>query len=323
VNRILLRSPLAIAGLAVLALAGCGSPAAGSQRSAGAILDAANQQALGASFQMSFSSQLHVGLTGVTGLSGTLGRELSIAQTEINAAEFRGVVEFQSKTQFELTFTLSPLLDQPWHLIDLDGTEYISENGTQWYTVSGNSGVAGDVGGAAGGGLGDLKAQLQTWGQELRGSATVSNLGDSELDGAKVDHVQTSVSGAALNKTLAQAFAGVATKLGTAAPSLSGDIPALEQLLQFNSIRVDSYVLTSNGRLARTDIAVGLTLDLSALSTLAPGQAGLPGGSVAITFNTTANFSDFGKDFGIGKPSDIVAGPVPTPSGLGGIVNPT
>lgn len=306
----------------MLALVGCGSPAAATHRSPGAILDAANQQALGTSFEMNFTTQLHVGLSGVTGLSGTIGHELSVAQAEINSAELQGVVEFQTKTQFELTFTLSPLLDQPWHLIDLDGTEYLSNNGTEWHTVSGGSGVAGDVGGAASGGLGNLKAELQTWGQELRGSATVSNLGDSELDGAKVDHVETTVSGAALDKALAQALAGVATKLGSAAPSLSGDVPALEQLLQFNSIKVDSYVLTSSGKLARTDVAVGLTLDLSALSTLAPDKADLPGGSVAITFNAGADFSDFGKDFGIAKPSDIVAGPLPTPSGLGGALDP-
>jgi hypothetical protein len=321
-ERILRRSPIAVAAVAALALVGCGSQAASTHRSAGAILDSANRQALGTSFQMSFTSQVQVDLSGVTGLSGVSAGELGLAQAEINSAQLQGVVDFQSQKQFELSFTLSPFLDQSWHLIDLAGTKYLSENGTQWHTVSGDSGVASGVGGAASGGISNLKAELQTWGQELRSSATVTNLGDGQLDGAEVDHVQTSVSGPGLNHALAQVLTGLATQLGTADPALSGDVPAIEQLLQLTSAKVDSYVLTSSGQLARTDISVGMTLELSALSDLAPDKSDLPSGSISMTFNATGNFSDYGKDFGIQKPSGIVAGPLPTPSGLGGALDP-
>ena len=319
---VLRRSAIAIAALGALALAGCGQ-AATAHRSARAILDAANQQALGTSFEMSFTSNIHVDLSGVSGLSGVSAGELGLIQAEINSAELQGVVDFQSQKLFELSFSLSPILDQTWHLVDLDGTRYISENGTQWHTVEGASGLASGVGGAASGGLSNLRAELQTWGQELHSSATVTNLGNRELNGAEVDHVQTSVTGPALNHALAQGLSGLATQLGTAEPSLSGDVPAIEQLLQLNSAKVDSYVGTSSGRLARTNISVGMTLDLAALSALAPAKSNLPSGSISMTINATGNFSDYGKDFGIHKPSDIVAGPLPTPSGLGDALAPS
>lgn len=320
---VLRRSAIALASLAVLAVAGCGSPAATAHRSARAILDAANQQALGTSFEMSFTSKMQVDLTGVSGLSGVTPGELGLIQAEINSAQLQGVVDFQSQKLFELSFSVSPLLDQTWHLIDLNGTRYISENGTQWHTVTGNSGLAAGVGGVASGGLSNLKAELQTWGQELHSSATVTNLGNSQLNGAEVDHVQTSVSGPALNHALAQVLSGLATQLGTAEPSLSGEVPAIEKLLQFNSAKVDSYVGTASGQLERTEISVGMTLDLGSLSALAPGQSDLPSGSMSMIIDATGNFSEYGKNFGIQKPSDIVAGPLPTPSGLGAALAPS
>lgn len=320
---VLRRSAIALASLAVLAVAGCGSPAATAHRSARAILDAANQQALGTSFEMSFTSKMQVDLTGVSGLSGVTPGELGLIQAEINSAQLQGVVDFQSQKLFELSFSVSPLLDQTWHLIDLNGTRYISKNGTQWHTVTGNSGLAAGVGGVASGGLSNLKAELQTWGQELHSSATVTNLGNSQLNGAEVDHVQTSVSGPALNHALAQVLSGLATQLGTAEPSLSGEVPAIEKLLQFNSAKVDSYVGTASGQLERTEISVGMTLDLGSLSALAPGQSDLPSGSMSMIIDATGNFSEYGKNFGIQKPSDIVAGPLPTPSGLGAALAPS
>jgi hypothetical protein len=271
---------------------------------------------------MSFTSTVQVDLSKVSGLSGVSAGELSLAQAEINSSELEGVVDFQSQKLFELSFTLSPLLDQTWHLIDLDGTRYLSDDGTQWHALKGESGLAGGVGGAASGGVSNLKAELQTWGQELHSSATVNNLGDSELNGAEVDHVQTSVTGPALNHALAQVLAGLVTDLGTAQPTLSQDVPAIEELLHFTSARVDSYVLTASGQLDRTDVSVGVNLNLSALPTLAPDTSDLPSGSISMTVDSTGNFSDYGKDFGIAKPSDVVTGPLPTPTGLGGLLDP-
>jgi len=59
------------------------------------------------SFQLAFTAQLQVDLSGVTGLTGAASGDLSLAQAEINSARFSGVIQVQSQKQFELSFTLS------------------------------------------------------------------------------------------------------------------------------------------------------------------------------------------------------------------------
>jgi hypothetical protein len=281
------------------------------------MLQAANQQALNSSFQVDFSSQLHVDLSGVTGLTGVSSRELSLVQAEINSAGLTGTAQVQSQTQAEVTLSLPPLLSQPLHVIELNGAEYVSEDGTQWHVVgAGQSGLAGGLGSAAGGSLTNLRSELRSWGQDLRNSATVTNLGNTEINGSQVDHLRTNLSGAAMSQVLSQVLSSVASQLTSSAPALSSELPLIEQLLQFTEVKADSYVLTSSGKLDRASLAVGLKLDLSTLSTLAPAGAGLPGGTASLTYAGAANFSAYGQNFNIQKPSQIVAGPLPTPSGL-------
>jgi hypothetical protein len=291
-------------------------------RPAAAVLEAANTKALSGSFQVAFSARLHVDLSQVTGLTGVTPGELSLAQDEINGARLRGTAEVQSQQQMEMTFTISPVMAQAWHLILVDGSEYISEDGSTWYKLrSGESGFAAGVGSTAGGELRHLKQELKSWGQDLHRSASVTNLGKTEIGGEQVRHLETTVPGPAMNHLLSQILSQVATDLGSSAPSLSGDLPALEQLLDFTRVRADSYVLTATGQLARASIDVDLTLDLSPLSPLAPGATGLPSGSASLVFTTTENFGKYGQSFNIQKPSHVASGPLPTPSGLSGALS--
>jgi uncharacterized protein YcfL len=62
------RSSVALLTLATLALVGCGTQGVTAHRSARAILDSANKQALGTSFAMSFTSTVQVDLSRVSGL---------------------------------------------------------------------------------------------------------------------------------------------------------------------------------------------------------------------------------------------------------------
>lgn len=321
-KRALGRGAMTLPALAAVALVGCaGGPA--TDRPAGALLQAANSQALHTSFKLDFHSRLQVDLSGVTLPSGVSPGELGLAQAAINAARLTGTVRVQSQKQFQMTFTLSPLLTQPWHLIDVNGTEYISENGTQWHTLAGTQpGLAGGLGSAAGGGLSHFKAEVKIWGQELRHAATVNNLGQSGSGAARVDHLQTTVFGTALNQSLAQILSGVAAQLGSVGASLNAQLPAIERLLQFTGVKSDSYVLTSTGKLARSDLTVGLNLNLAELAGLVPGQSGLPGGSMSMTFSFAGSFSQYGQSFNIQKPSHIVTGPLPRPSGLAGALSP-
>ncbi|HUY55530.1 MAG TPA: hypothetical protein VMV23_10265 [Candidatus Nanopelagicaceae bacterium] len=304
------RSATALAALGTLALVGCASSGIFMKGSAGTILQAANTQALSSSFQVAFTGQLQVDLSRVTPPKGVTAGELTLIQDEVDSARLSAVMQVQSPTEFEMSFTLAPLLTQTWRVLDLNGSEYISENGTQWHSVS-STGA-----GAVAGGLSNLKTEVKSWGKELSSSATVTKLGTTTIGGNQVEHLQTTIAGSSLNSSMASILGDVVGALGSEGASLNSELPAIEGLLQFTQVKTDSYVLTSSGQLARTDITVGLNLNLAELATLAPAQTGLPAGTASMKLTFSGNFSDYGKAFGLQKPSDIVAGPLPTPSGL-------
>ncbi len=306
-------APLAAAGL----LAGCGGSGISTSRPAGAILQAANSTVLGGSFEMTFSAHLQADLSHVTGLSGVNATELAVIQDEINAATLQGTVEYQGPQDLEATFSLPPLLTSPWHVIDLNGVEYVSEDGSHWYQAA-KSSSSQVLGGQT---LSGLRAEFKTWGQQLKGSSQVVNLGVSTVGGVRIDHLQSTVPAAALNTFMSQALSGVLSKLPSSTPKLGGDLTAIEQLIRFTGARGDSYVRTDNGRLARATSTVGMDLELGALSLLAPKQSGLPSGYASLTFDFAGNLSDYGQTFNIQKPSQVLPGSPPTPSGLGGALS--
>lgn len=307
------RGACALAVLGTLGLVGCASSGISMRGSAGTILQAANTQALSSSFQVAFTGQLQLDLSHVTPPTGVSAGELALVQAEVDSARLSAVMEVQSPTEFEMSFTLTPLLTQTWRVLDLNGSEYITENGTQWHSVVTPQATKAGV---SAGSLGNLKTEVKSWGKELRNSATVTKLGTTTIAGNQVEHIQTSIAGSSLNSSMAGILGDAVGALGSEGAALNSALPAIEGLLQFTQVTTDSYVLTSTGQLDRTDITVGLNLNLAELATLAPGETGLPTGTASMTLSFSGNFSDYGKSFGLQKPSDIVAGPLPTPSGL-------
>ncbi|MGH7611582.1 MAG: hypothetical protein ACREN4_06150 [Candidatus Dormibacteria bacterium] len=295
---------------AVALLAGCGGAGFSQSRPAGKILAAANSITLGQSFQVNFSAQMSVDLSHVKGLGSVTQSELDLIQSEISAARLEGTVQMQNSSTIEGTLTLPPLLKTPVHLIDLDGAGYISYDGTHWYQQSASAGT--------GATLQKLRGQFQTWGKQLQGQAQVVNKGDTTFDGTSVDHLQTTVPGAALNTFMAQEIAGLSAVLPTLGPQQSSEIKALEQLIQFTGETGDTYVNTANGHLVHASGTTTLDLQLGALALLAPGQSGLPSGYAGITFTVSGDFSDWGQQFNIQKPGHVLPGLPPAPSGLSG-----
>ena len=318
VKSALSRGAMALAALGTLALVGCGSSGVSLNSPAGTILQAANTRALSSSFQVAFTGQLQVDLSGVSASAGVTSGELALLQTAINSTELNVVMQVQSPEQFELSFTLSPLLTQTWRVLDLDGSKYISENGTQWYSVASGKSSAAGLGPS---GLSTLKTEIKSWGKDLANSATVTKLGTTTIGGNQVEHLQTTIAGSSLNQSMPGILGDVVGALGSEGASLNADLPAIEGMLQFTQAKTDSYILTSTGQLARTDVTFGLNLNLAELSTLVPSATGLPTGTVPMTLSFEGNFSDYGKSFGLQKPSNIVAGPLPTPSGLAGALS--
>ncbi|MGC1184459.1 MAG: hypothetical protein WBA31_04805 [Candidatus Dormiibacterota bacterium] len=306
-------STTALAG--ALTLVGCASNGVNTDRPAGAVLQAANQRALDGSFQVNFSGHLQVDLSAVTPPAGVTAGEMGLIQAAINSAELTGVALVQSPKDVSLTFNLSPLISQSWHVLDLNGSEYISENGSQWHRVTAPSGSSKTNSGDPG----QLKADFKSWGLELQKDATVIKLANTSIAGQPVEHLQTTLSGSDLNQGIRGILGQAVGSLGSEGASVQSELPAIEGLLQFSQVKADSYVLTSNGDLDRTVVTSGLTLNLSQLSTLDPGQSGLPSGTAPMTTSMTADFGNYGKNFDLRKPSDIVAGPLPTPTGLGAL----
>jgi len=318
--KISLRRVISTAALAsALTLVGCASNALSTDRPAGAVLQAANQRALDGSFQVDFTGHLQVDLSAVTPPAGVTAGEMSLLRAAINSAELTGVALVQSPKEVSLTLNLSPLITQSWHVLDLNGSEYVSENGTQWHRVTAPSGSSEPNGGD----LGQLNADFKSWGLELQKDATVSKLGTTTIAGQQVEQLQTTVSGSDLNQAISGILGQAVGALGSEAASVQPELPAIEGLLQFSQVKADSYVLTSNGDLDRTVVTAVLNVDLSELSTLDPGQSSLPSGTAPVIASMTADFSNYGKNFDLRKPGDIVAGPLPTPSGLGGALGLT
>ncbi|MGH7691452.1 MAG: hypothetical protein ACREOA_01925 [Candidatus Dormibacteria bacterium] len=300
------------AGLAAatLALAGCGGTSGSVVHGpAHAILTAADQKALASSFEATFTGQLQVNLSGVKPSAGTSSDELALLQTEINAARLNGVIQFQSKHAVEVSVSLSPLLAQTLRVLDLDGNEYVFEDG-KWYASS-QTGSAGASAPAAGG----LKAEIKSLESQLTKQAVVTNLGETQLAGQSVDHLRSTLSGSAANAAFAQMLSGMASQVGASATPYLAKLPAIESMLQFGQSSSDSYVLNSTGQLARTTVTWPMTINLAELATLLPTTTGLPSGSASLTFSFAANFSDYGKDFNLQKPSQLTPGVPPDPAG--------
>lgn len=306
----------AIVALGALALAGCASVTTAIGRPEGTILRAANTKALNSSFRVAFTGQIGVNLSGVTPPPGVTAGELSLIEAEINLARLTGVAQVESPTAAEVSFRLSPLSSQTWRVIYLNRSEYVSENGRQWYR---DSTPASD----AVGGLGTLKSQLESWGLELKKSAAVTKLGTSTIGGSQVEHLRTTIAGANLNQSMAGVLGDLVVDLGGQGAQLKADLPAIEALLQFTQVQLDSYVVTSTGQLARTNLNLGLNLNLDKLATLAPGRTDLPSGTASLTVLDSGAFSDYGADFNLHKPTNIEPGPAPTPSGLSGLLGLT
>ncbi len=306
---------LAAGGLLGLLLAGCGAPASPvSGHSAAAVLASANSKALGTSYQAEVSFQLHVDLSKITGLSASDSQELPLIQDELNAAQFTAVVDEQSPTVAEVSFRVTPFMSRDWYLIEDAGKAYFSEDGKTWYAGSSSSSTTSP-------GFGSLRKEVQSWGQDLRNAAQVKNLGQTKVDGQAVEEIETLIPASAVHQLYAQVLSQLATQLSSTNSQVATALPALEQLIQFGPSRGTSYVSTSTGKLVEDTGSTSLTLELSQLAVLDPGAAGLPGGTVPIGFSFSADFSDYGQDFGIKAPSQVSSGTPPLPDGLSGALS--
>jgi hypothetical protein len=277
----------AVAVLAVVALAGCGStPARHTDRAvAGRALDAATRSALATSFEAKLSGSVKLSQQGVSGLSSSTLQKLTQLEGRLNSSTLVGSVEFQSPTDFEASYRFAPAFPASVDVIEVGGVRYASIAGSGWHEVP-----ATPTGGEAASSSGSLGQALSALGGLARNATSITTLPPTQLDGQAVDHLQARISGPGLDRILTQALSASPARGGGA------DIPALGSLLNFYPVRG------------------GLSFNLAALGLL--GSAGAPQaqGTLTLTFEFTVTMSGYGSHFAIAKPSDVAPGPLPTPT---------
>jgi hypothetical protein len=287
---------LLTAAVAAVLLAGCGAVAHHRSPAVTAnLLGASGTAALGSSFEANYSATLSISLQGVSGLPAATLRQLQQEAARLSGSTVTGEVLYQSGGTEELTYSLPALLPGTVHLLEVGGAGYLSLNGTQWYALP-SSAAGGLPGGAAA-----LQTQLRQLLASLRSATKVTDLGSGgTLNGVPTEHMRAELPGSAL----AAALTGVLGRSTGGTPG-AGILP---QLVNFGSTTVDGWVATTNHLPQRLTSSSSATLDLGALSMLAPSGTPSVTGSAAMAVRTVVDFSHFGADFGLSKPAAILPG---------------
>jgi hypothetical protein len=290
---------LLTAAFAVVLLAGCGAVAHHRSPAVTAnLLGASGTAALGTSFEANYSATLSISLQGVSGLPAATLRQLQQEAARLSGSTVTGEVLYQSSGTEELTYSLPALLPGTVHVLEVGGAGYLSLNGTQWYALPATA-TGGLPGGAAA-----LQTQLRQLLASLRSATKVTDLGSGgTLNGVPTEHMRAELPGSAL----AAALTGVLGGLGRSTGGTSG-AGILPQLVNFGSTTVDGWVATTNHLPQRLTSSSSATLDLGALSVLAPSGTPSVTGSAAMAVRTVVDFSHFGADFGLSKPAAILPG---------------
>ncbi len=306
----------AVAMTGALVLVGCGAVATSSTRNSHAVaaklLGSANSSAFATSFQVTFKGGLNMTLTGVSGMAASSQQQLAKLQTELNSGPVSGTIDFQSPTEFRITYDAPAFLATPLQLVEVGGNSYASLNGQQWYREDAVPTGAGGVAPLPSS-LTNLPAELKSLGTLAQGGATVTSSGPLSRDGVEVDHIHAVVTSAGLENIFSSAL-GAASSGAT--PSAGIPLVGLAQLLQFGPASGDVYIATKTHLPQEEAFNGGVSVNLGALALLAPSQTPAPRGSLGLTANFSANFGQYGASFGIQTPTNIVPGQLPLPSSL-------
>ncbi|MHB8323825.1 MAG: hypothetical protein ACYDEA_02980 [Candidatus Dormibacteria bacterium] len=298
-----------------LVLAGCGTsaptPVVNSRAMAAKLVSAANTSAFGTSFQATFKAGVNVTISGVNGLPAPSLQHLTRVQQQLNAYPLGGTVDFQSPTEFRITWSLPGFLPAPLQVIEVGGSAYASLDGSHWYLMG-----APPPGSGPGWQLpfhaANLPSELKSLGTPARG-VTVRNMGTESRDGIQVDQFRVVVSGAGL----AQILSGAAGALDSgASPATGAEIAGLSQILQFDQATGEIYIATKTHLPQQESLSGSTSINLGALGLLVPGQTPAPQGTIGVSLNLAVDYGRYGASFSIQKPTDILPGPLPLPSSL-------
>ncbi len=266
------RRLFALAPVAALAVAACGSVAPGGGSGTGApatnpktvVLDAAHL-----STTTSFRADFSVGLT--FNATGTFAGEFSALNGE--AIHLSLHIEEQSKTRLrvDVTTALGSRAARA-SVLDYDGTLYKSVNGGRFRRLP--------VGAPQGSQFGPSNAL-----QYLQSVGTVADTGAGSVDGVSVEEYRADLDPAKVASVLTKALGSLDNPL----------LSSVGKALHFQ----DGYLniaLDSSNRLVQEDGVVDASLDLSSL---APG---LKGTTMSFAETVSAHFYDYGAAITVSRP---------------------
>jgi len=307
-----------LAGVAVaagtLVLVGCGAATVTAPKRSGAVaaqlLSTANTSAFATSFEATFKGGLNMSLAGVTGLSAATQQQLTKLQAELNSGAIQGTIDFQSPTEFRITYTAPGLLPGPLQLVEVGGSGYASWNGTQWYRAGSVPAGASPILPSS---LSNLPAELKSLGTLAKGQVTVTNSGPSSRDGVEVDHLHAVVSGSGLDKIFGAALGAFGSG---STPPAGASITGLAQLLQFSPASGDVYIATQTNLPQEESFSGGVALNLGVLGLLSSSPTPAPHGDLGLTASFAVSYSRYGASFAISKPTAVLPGQLPLPSSV-------
>jgi hypothetical protein len=284
---------LSVAGVAAVALAGCGSKSAGnvlSGKSPGDIVKASAAAAKQSSMRFELSATVGFDTSKLSGLSaGELGQLGKVAG---NGLTLDGRGDIESAQRFQMTLNAKPLSDKPITVVAYDGKGYISVDSTHFYE--------GDLSGLTSGVQID-PSQITGF---LDGVGTVSDKGPAAQDGLQVEHFQATLDQGQLEKLISK-------QLGTSSDS-TGLGQLLLQFLTFQGATVDDYVDSATGRIDRLGVRFGITVDFDKLTqafgALGAGGGGsassqIPHGQLTVNLDSSVHLYDYGAKISVQKPT--------------------
>ena len=290
---------LLTAAVAAVLLAGCGAVAHHRSPAVAAnLLGSSGTAALGTSFEANYTATVSISLQGVSGLPAATLQQLQQAAAKLSGSTISGQILYQSSGTEELSYNVPALFSGTVHLLEVGGAGYVSLNGAQWYAIQ-SPGASSWPGGAAG-----LQTQLRQLLSSLKSATKVTDLGSGgTVNGVPTEHIQAELPGSAL----AAALSGALGSLGQSTGATPG-AGILSQLVNFGTTTVDGWVATTDHLPQRLTSSSSATLDLGALSMLAPSGSPSVTGSASMGLQTGVDFSRFGADFGLSKPAVILPG---------------
>ncbi|HEV7678171.1 MAG TPA: hypothetical protein VGQ42_06350 [Candidatus Dormibacteraeota bacterium] len=307
---------IAAGAIAALAATACGSGTSIAThanvlqgKSPDQIIKLASSAAATSSYRMGLHGVVSVDVSGVQGLPPAAAQH--IAGT-LKGLTLDGKGDVQDAKHARITMTLKPVVDKQLVVVLYGDKVYVSEDGGKTFADGGSFSLQG---------LPLTPDDLVT---ELNATGQIQDMGTTTRNGNEVKHLH-----AVLTNDYFQSLLNKVGGSGAADPSAQQFGALIGQMLTVKDGSVDAYVRTADGKLDSSDSKFTIAIDigklmnlmLHALGSMTPAPDSSTGatpeipnisGSMNLSLNAGATFSDYGAKIAITQPTVDPNAPVPS-----------